>query len=405
MRKISADYIFPVSSSPIKNGVVVVDDDGTILEVTPPPAPSEGGHDIEKHSGIICPGFVNTHCHLELSYLKNKMPKGKGLDEFVREIEDVRKSFSEDEILDALIRAEDEMIQNGVVAAGDISNSDFSFTQKSKGRLKYHTFIEALGFHPEKAEKEFQKSKQLQVQSSKFKVQSSITPHSPYAASEKLLALINEEASHSNGILTFHNQESAEENLLFQNKSGKILERLEKWGIDTSFFQPTKTNSLQFILPKLNKAKKILLVHNTYTSHEDIVWLKLQVTSCKLQVFLCLCANANLYIENRLPDIEMFLNEEMKITIGTDSLASNDSLSILDELKTISKHFPKIPFETLITWATKNGAEFLGFEKELGTIEKGKKSKLLLLGNPQINFSELSHLTLSTQEIQLLRRF
>ena len=372
MRRISADFIFPVSSPPIKNGVVTVDDNGIIIGVTE----NKGQTDIEKFIGIIVPGFVNTHCHLELSYLKDKMPRGKGLDEFVREIEEIRANFSKEQILEAIVKAEDEMIQNGIVAVGDISNSNSSFQQKSKSRLKYHTFIEVLGFHPDKAEKEFQKGNELQVVSSKLQVKSSITPHSPYAASEKLLELINRNADE---ILTFHNQESAEENLLFQNKSGKILARLEKWGIDTSHFNPTKTNSLQFILPKLNKAKRILLVHNTYTSRNDIAWLKSKAKSQKAKIFFCLCANANIYIENKLPNIPMFLKEGMNITIGTDSLASNDSLSVLDELKTISKHFPKIPFETLLTWATKNGARFLGMEKEIGTIEKGKKPGLNLL--------------------------
>ena len=375
MRKISADYIFPVSSPPIKNGIVVIDDAGKVLDVTPP----QDVHGIEKHNGIIVPGFVNTHCHLELSYLKDKMPRGKGLDEFVTEVEGIRKDFSEEKILSALVKAEDEMIQNGIVAVGDISNSEISFRQKAKGKLKYHTFIEVLGFHPDRAEKAFEKGKQLQVESYKLQVESSIVPHSPYAASEKLLGLINAEAGISNGILAFHNQESEEENLLFQNKSGKILKRFEKWGIDASFFQHTKTNSLQFILPKLNKAKRILLVHNTYTSKDDISFIKNQVSRIRNQVVLCLCSNANLYIENRLPDISMFMEEGMKMTIGTDSLASNDSLSVLDELKTISNHFPEIPFEVLIGWATKNGAEFLGFEKELGTIEKGKNPGLNLI--------------------------
>src|ERR1019366_3597450 len=116
MRKISADYIFPVSSPPIKNGIVIVQDDGKIIDVTSPPTSllQERG-EIEKYSGVIIPGFVNTHCHLELSYLKDKMPKGKGLDEFVTEVENIRRKFSEEEILNALVKAEDEMIKNGIV--------------------------------------------------------------------------------------------------------------------------------------------------------------------------------------------------------------------------------------------------------------------------------------------------
>ena len=385
MRKISADYIFPVSSPPIKNGIVIVDDEGV---VTSPPVPllKERG-DVEIYNGIIVPGFINTHCHLELSYLKDKMPRGKGLDEFVSEVEGVRRNFSEEEIVSALVNAEEKMIKNGIVAVGDISNSDFSFRQKEKEKLKYHTFIEVLGFHPDRAQRAFQTGKQLQ---SNIQHPTSIVPHSPYAASEKLLQLINEDAGHSNGILSFHNQESEEENSLFQNKSGKILKRFEKWGIDASFFQHTKTNSLQFILPKLDKAKSILLVHNTYTSKEDILWLKSNIQQPTSNIYFCLCPNANLHIENRVPDIPMLMDEGMRMTIGTDSLASNDSLSVLDELKTISKHFPKIPFETLITWATKNGAEFLGFEKEFGTIEKGKKPGLNLITGIDLEKMKLS---------------
>jgi aminodeoxyfutalosine deaminase len=137
-------------------------------------------------------------------------------------------------------------------------------------------------------------------------------------------------------------------------------------------------------------------VHNTYTSAEEILSTKnqalnkLQTSNLKLQTsdiancllptanfFYCLCPNANLYIENTLPDIEMLIKANAKITIGTDSLASNHQLSILEELKTISNSFPNIKLQTLLTWATKNGAEFLGFDKELGTIEKGKKPGLV----------------------------
>ncbi len=386
MRKFSADYIYPISSPPIKNGVVVIDTDGIILDVLPSNASNQSS-EVESHNGIIIPGFINTHCHLELSYLKDKMPRGKGLDEFIKDMEEVRRNFSKDEILESILRAENEMITNGIVAVGDISNSELSFKQKEQGKLIYHTFIELLGFHPEKAWHAFETGKTLR---SIVKAHhSSLTPHSPYAASEKLLALINEEG---NETITFHNQESEEENLLFQNKSGLILNRLEKWGIDSSFFNATHTNSLQYILPKLNKTKRILLVHNTYTSKADIEWLKNYESKIKHQeFFFCTCPNANLYIENKLPDYNLFMEENLKITVGTDSLASNDSLSILEELKTISKQFPKIPFEVLLCWATKNGAEFLGMQTNLGTIEKGKKPGLNLLNGinlKQINFGD-----------------
>src|SRR3954462_12303757 len=128
MRKISADYIFPVSSPPVKNGVVIIDDNGIILEVLPP----SGGQDSEKYSGIICPGFVNAHCHLELSHLKGQISEKKGLAGFISELIPKRGKFSPEEIKTAISSAEDEMLRNGIVAVGDISNTDDSFEQKRK---------------------------------------------------------------------------------------------------------------------------------------------------------------------------------------------------------------------------------------------------------------------------------
>ena len=97
------------------------------------------------------------------------------------------------------------------------------------------------------------------------------------------------------------------------------------------------------------------------------------------KVYWATCANANLYIENRLPNYQLFLDGNAKMTIGTDSLTSNWQLSVLDEMKTISKYQSYVSFETLLRWATLNGAEALGYEKDLGSLEVGKTPGLNLL--------------------------
>lgn len=378
MRKISADYIFPIATPPIKNGVIILDNDGTILDLIIPDSSNNKQNDnIEYYEGIICPGFINTHCHLELSHLKSKLPEEKGLDEFIKEIENVRKA-DEAEIAEAFVKAEDEMLANGIVAVGDISNGNSSFTQKAKQRLRYHTFIEVFAFAPERAEKAYEKGLLLlrdYLLLNQKSPEVSITPHAPYSASEKLLRKISSFADKNKSILSIHNQESKEEDIFFKKKEGKILKRLEHFGIDTFLWNPTGLSSLQSTLMHLPNNRKILLVHNTYTSKEDIQWAQ----HYSKNIYWCFCPNANLYIENTLPSIKEFINENSKITMGTDSLASNWSLSVLDELKTISKHHPEITLNTLLTWATRNGAEFLGFDKELGTIEKGKRPGLNLI--------------------------
>jgi cytosine/adenosine deaminase-related metal-dependent hydrolase len=389
-RKFSADYVFPVSSLPIKNGVVTTDEKGKIVDITSPLTPlQEERGTVHRLEGIIIPGFVNAHCHLELSFLKNKIAERQGLDEFILAIETLRNA-SEEEIISAAKDADEEMSSVGIVAVGDISNNNHSFGIKAKSQILYHNFIEVFGFHPSRAESAFSHGKlleqELEQASSKFKVQSSITPHAPYSASIDLLKKIREHAEENNSVLTIHNQETEDENLLFLNKTGKILERLQKFGIDTSHFKPTGKKSLASVLPYLPEKNKIQLVHNTFTTSEEID----EVLQHNPNLFWCFCTNANLYIENRLPDIEMFYNKKLKCTIGTDSLASNHQLSMLEEIKTIQKNFSSIPLEEIIRWATLNGAELLGFDKALGSIEKNKTPGLIHISNVDVSQMKLT---------------
>jgi cytosine/adenosine deaminase-related metal-dependent hydrolase len=147
--------------------------------------------------------------------------------------------------------------------------------------------------------------------------------------------------------------------------------------LDLSFFKSHFQSSIQSILPLISSKQKTLLVHNTFTSSDDIA----TVQASGKDVVWCFCPNANLYIEGRLPDIDQFLANDLKITLGTDSLASNDKLCILSELKVIKAYFPKLPFSQTIRWATLNGAEFLGIDKRFGSIEKGKAPGLNLIEN------------------------
>ena len=121
MKSFRADYVFPVCADPIKNGIVTVDDTGKIIAVAdqnthPPDVP------VEHLNGAICPGFINTHCHIELSHLKGKVKRHTGLVNFIL---DVQKTRGVDNalVLDAAYAADAEMYENGIVAVGDISNT------------------------------------------------------------------------------------------------------------------------------------------------------------------------------------------------------------------------------------------------------------------------------------------
>jgi cytosine/adenosine deaminase-related metal-dependent hydrolase len=375
MRTFSASWIFPISSPPVKNGSITVDDNGRVvgLETT------NNKQQTTNLQGIILPGFINTHCHLELSYLKGKISGKKGMNGFISEFVQNRGKASGSEIKNSIAAAEKEMLENGVVAVGDISNTSDSFARKAKNNLYYHTFIEIFDLNPSRTEAEFEKGislqRELQTQNSRLRA-SSIVPHAPYTVTPKLFSLIN---ALEQDIVCIHNQESAGEKELFENKSGPLHEMLASTGTDLSWIKDGHKSSLRTVLPMLNKCKKIQFVHNTYTPSRDLEWLRSQYSHLLSHIYFATCPNANLYIENKLPDYNAFIALGAKMTIGTDSYASNWSLSILDEIKTIHKHFPDIPLEKLFTWATHNGAEFLGIEKNFGSLEKGKAPGLIFI--------------------------
>ena len=168
--------------------------------------------------------------------------------------------------------------------------------------------------------------------------------------------------------MSIHNQESQAENDFFEKGDGALMDMMENFNNDMSKFVKTEKSAVQSYLNRLPKDSPLLLVHNTFTSSEDIDVAE----SIHLNLYWCFCPKANLYIEDRLPAIPQFLKKKVKCTLGTDSLSSNDSLSIWEEILTIQKYYPEIALETLIQWASLNGAEFLGIDKDFGSLEVGK---------------------------------
>ncbi len=386
--KFQADNIFSGSELLPENMVLITDENGTVLEILDQ---KEAGGGVQKVQGILSPGFINCHCHLELSHLKGLIPEKTGLVDFVCAIVSQRH-FPEEEILNGIMNGENEMINNGIVAVGDISNTTFTLAQKQKANLKYYNFIETSGWLPDFAEIRLNKSIEFFNNFSKVGP-SSIVPHSPYSVSDPLWQLVD--PYFSNRLVSIHNQETNFEDELFLEKSGDFLRMYELMKLDTSFFQPSGKSSLQTYFSKLCKASSILLIHNTFTQQADLDYIK--ATGQFDHTFFCICANANEYIEQSFPPLGMFRKNNCNIVLGTDSLASNWSLSILDEMKTIHKHLPSIFLEEMLIWATSNGAKALQMDGQLGNFEKGKKPGVVL-----IERSENKHLTIHSTIRRLL---
>jgi cytosine/adenosine deaminase-related metal-dependent hydrolase len=397
-RKITATQIFDGHRFLVSGTVIIFDSTGTIVDII---SKEEAGEDVENVEGILCPGLINAHCHLELSHMKGLIPEHTGLQDFIVDIVG-KRHFPEEEIRNAITNAEKEMIADGIIAVGDICNNTHTLFQKQQNNIAYYNFIEVSGWNPAIAQARYEHSLKIfqsflhdQTPDSRFQIPDSklsLSPHAPYSVSNDLWDLLTPHFPEKT--ITIHNQESAAENELFKTGTGKFRDMYAKMGLDDSHFTPTGKTSLQSYYHKLSNASQKILVHNTFISGEDILNLQSEIFNLKSDmaksklstvfgqssmVFFCLCPNANLYIENRLPPIDLLRDNNCAIILGTDSLAGNHQLSIKSEIKTIQKYFPHIPLEEILGWATINGARALQMDTTLGSFEKGKRPGWVVL--------------------------
>lgn len=364
--------------------VLITTEDGIIKNIV---SEKEAGDNIEILDGILCPGFVNCHCHIELSHMKGKLPEHTGLVNFVQQVMTSRQA-NDEEKNEAMMAAAAELYDSGTVAVGDICNTADSILLKTNSPIYWHNFIEVSGFVDSAAEQRLQSAEAIL---DRFKNelpadkdhQSTLSPHAPYSVSKKLFQLLNEQTADQR--ISIHNQEAAAENKLYTNKEGDFLNLYKNFGIDISGFDPTGKTSLQSWLPYFNNNQSIISVHNSFISEADIAFVKAH----KKELSYCLCINANQYIENTFPPLPMLMANNVNIVLGTDSYASNGQLNIMEEIKTIQKFFPGIPLAIILQWATINGAATLGIENKYGSFEKQKQPGIVLINANSNNASRI----------------
>jgi aminodeoxyfutalosine deaminase len=378
--KFSATQLFDGYNFLPAGKVLLTSAEGVIIDIV---NTEDAGDDVQYFEGILTPGFINCHCHIELSHLKNAIPQHTGLVNFVQQVMS-KRTASNEEKLAAMQTAEAEMYNSGTVAVGDICSTSDSLLIKQNSKQHWHNFIEVSGFVDAGAQKRLTEIQSVAEKYSIFNlacrqagIQYSIVPHASYSVSKKLFELINNLPN--NNLISIHNQEAAAENELYKNKEGDFLQLYKNFGIDISSFTPSGKTSLQTWLPYFTNNQNIIAVHNTFTSEEDLNFAKSYITHRTSNIAYCLCPNANLYIENSLPPIDLLLKNNCNIVLGTDSLASNTQLNIWEEIKMIQQHFPQIELQTLLQWATSNGAVALQMSDTLGSFEKGKQPGLVLI--------------------------
>lgn len=355
MRKITADYMIS-GGKMIAKPLIEIDDNGVVVAIE---ANFDGEIQTEYFKGLLIPGLVNAHSHIEYSFVEGKISEGGGLPRFIESIiENKYKSTTTvEERAEAARKVDEQMYNEGIVAVGDHNNNDYVYDVKCNSKIYYHSLVELYDvdnqdddttFHDGIARAKAHEAKGLKA---------SVIPHACYTMSDRLLSLcggsqVSNAGVVSKGILSIHYKESVE--MAGDKESDRVFAALS----------PERSSSI--------------LVHAIYASQEDISRAQ---TLLGERLTIAICPLSNYYIEDRMADIEMLRTMGVNIAIGSDSLSSNRVISMVAEMVKISEIYPTIPLTEVVDWATINGARALGIDSWAGSIEVGKSATIVNIAN------------------------
>lgn len=367
MRKIAAHYTL-IGGELCRNIVVSVDDRRGVVAVDRVTS-LDNMASVEFYPGILIPGMVNAHCHLELSYLRGAIAEKSGFAGFARAIGAVRNNFTSEERLHAASVADAQMWEQGIEAVIDIANDDLVMPIKERSHIEYLTLFEVFGLTTQHVDNQ-------KNMASKW-TQSSITPHSTYSLQD---ATFRNAVNENNSIVSIHLLESKAEIELYQ-RQGSLWEWYERMGWECDFLN--YASPAKRIVESIAHDKRVVLVHGCEATSDDVKTIDKHFTA---PATWALCPESNRYISDAKPPVEMLRSMGSHITIGTDSLASARELSMIENMRLLGD----IPLAEMLTWATKNGAEAMGLSSKIGTIEVGKSPGLVLVEDVDLHNMRLT---------------
>lgn len=362
---LSADWIYTPEGW-LSGHLLETDGAGRIVSLRLPQA----GEQPEHFPGILMPGFVNAHCHLELSMLHGAIPPGCGMTAFASAVVRQRGQYTEAEQREALRAAMADAWQTGTSAIGDICNTTLSAADKRAfPALHFSNFIELLGLDESRAAAIWEAGQHTLAAFGGM--EAALTLHAPYSVSAALRARFAASAPQR---ASFHLLESADEVALFAHGGGALPRWFGEMGIAYSAF--SQQDPAQHLLEGFSASLPLLLVHLTEASSAQLAWIAAQFP----QSHFCLCPRSNLYIHNTLPDLQKLAPYADRICLGSDSLASNSDLNLLEEVYTLVLEAGAPPLHTLLRWASTQGAQALGLAARYGSFMPGQQPGILHIG-------------------------
>lgn len=366
-RKIASHYAL-VDGRLERNIVVEVDDTRQIIAIEQHPN-LDSCASVEFYPGILIPGMVNAHCHLELSYLRGAIAEGTGFAGFARAIGAVRNNYTTEERISAATKADAQMWEEGVEAVLDIANDELIMDVKSRSHIEYVTLFELFGLNTQDID--------AHLAMAQRHARSTITPHSTYSLQDRIF---KDACKANSGVISVHMLESDDESELYHQR-GSLATWYARMGWECDFLDygtPAKR-----IIASIDHDRRVLLVHGCKATCEDIRVLN---EHFRHPITWVLCPESNRFISGTTPPVSLLRQMGAHLAIGTDSLSSARTLSMIDNLRQIAG----TPLEELLSWATIGGAKALNMDDRLGSLTLGKRPGLVVIKGADLHNMRLT---------------
>jgi aminodeoxyfutalosine deaminase len=374
-----AAWIVPVSGPPLRDAWVAVDH-GRIVAVGKR-ALATGSTEVDLGEVAVMPGLVNAHTHLELSYLRDEVPPASEFVTWIRGVMAARRRHPDPgapEILDAVDRGLAEAVACGTAVVGDISNTLVTFDPLTRSPLAGVVFYELIRFNVADPEAFVEIARhELDRFVPTERVRVSLAAHAPYSVAPLVLRAIRRAVDRDPFLpCSVHLAESMAEVEFISTGRGPWRVLLEELGVWDPAWVPPGGTPVEFLDDAGFLDARVLAVHGVQMDDADLIRLGARGAT------LVTCPRSNGHTGAGAPPIEDFYKSDVRIAIGTDSLASSPDLNVFAEMATMRALAPGVPASRLIGSATYEGARALGFDSEYGTIDPGKRARLIAVEVP-----------------------
>jgi aminodeoxyfutalosine deaminase len=372
--------VLPISEPPIRDGWIAVDR-GRVAAVGRRAPSGVGEHDVDLGRVAVMPGLVNAHTHLELSYLRDAVPPSSAFVTWIRGVMAARREHPDPtapEILSAVDEALDESVACGTALLGDISNTLVTFGPLTRSALAAVVFYELIRFNAPEPEAFVDAARrQIDALASTERVRASLAAHAPYSVAPLVLRALRAAIDRDPfAPCSVHLSESQDEIEFIRSGTGAWRTLLEQVGAWDPAWVPPGVSPVQFLDDSGFLDSRVLAVHGVQMTEKDLGLIAARGAT------LVTCPRSNGHTGAGAPPITEFYTSGNRVAIGTDSLASAPDLNVFAELATMRALAPGVPASLLLDSATRQGARALGFDADYGTIEPGKRARLLAVQIP-----------------------